>query len=126
MNQEKPARRLSLPRLLLHAEGAAVLLTAAFVYFRLGLPLWAFLVFLLAPDLSAIGYFFGPRVGSVSYNLAHIIVWPLLVGVAGWALGWVWTAPVALIWLAHIGLDRMVGYGLKYPDQFKQSHFDRV
>lgn len=126
MNQVKPARPVSLPRLLLHAEGAAVLLAAVFVYFRLGLPLWAFLVFLLAPDLSAIGYFFGARVGSVTYNLAHIIVWPLLLGAAGWALGWQWAAPAALIWLAHIGLDRMVGYGLKYPDGFRGTHLERV
>ena len=126
MGQKREARPMSMPRLLLHWEGAAVLVAAVFVYFRLGLPLWAFLVFLLAPDLSAIGYLFGPRVGSVTYNLAHIILWPLLVGVAGWALGWAWAAPVALIWLAHIGMDRMVGYGLKYPDAFKVSHLDRV
>ena len=126
MGQKREARPMSMPRLLLHWEGAAVLVAAVFVYFRLGLPLWAFLVFLLAPDLSAIGYLFGPRVGSVTYNLAHIVVWPLLVGGVGWALGWAWAAPVALIWLAHIGMDRMVGYGLKYPDAFKVSHLDRV
>jgi hypothetical protein len=126
MVQQQTARRLSLPGLLLRVEGAAVLLAAVFVYFRLGLPWWAFLVFLLAPDLSAIGYLAGPRVGSVTYNLAHIIVWPLALWVLGWALGWAWAAPVALIWLAHIGMDRMVGYGLKYPDDFKHTHLDRL
>lgn len=126
MAQERKARRVSMPRLLLQVEGAAVLLAVVLVYFRLGLPLWAFLVFLLAPDLSAVGYFFGPRLGSVAYNLAHIIVWPLGLGLAGWALGWAWATPAALIWLAHIGMDRMVGYGLKYPDQFRGSHLERV
>ena len=116
----------SLPRLLLHAEGAAVFIAATLVYFRLGLPWWAFLLFLLAPDLSAVGYLLGTRAGSLTYNLAHIIVWPLLLGVAGWWLGWSWAAPVALIWLAHIGMDRMVGYGLKYPDAFKHTHLDQV
>lgn len=96
------------------------------VYFILGLPLWAFLVFLLAPDLSAVGYLFGTRNGSIVYNLAHTIVWPVMLGVIGWWLGWSWAAPVSLIWLAHIGMDRMVGYGLKYPDAFKHTHMNQV
>ena len=48
------------------------------------------------------------------------------IGLAGWWLHWGWTGPVALIWLAHIGGDRMVGYGLKYPDSFKHTHFNEV
>lgn len=116
----------SMPRVLLHLEGAVVLLAAVSVYFLLGLPLWAFLVFLLAPDLSAAGYLLGTRTGSIVYNLAHTMAWPVLIGLAGWWLGWSWSAPLALIWLAHIGLDRMVGYGLKYPDAFKHTHLDQV
>lgn len=117
---------MSMPRVLLHMEGAAVFIVATFVYFRLGLPWWAFLLFLLAPDLSAVGYLFGTRTGSIAYNLAHTVAWPVLFGAAGWWLGWSWAAPVALIWLAHIGMDRMVGYGLKYPDAFKHTHLDEV
>lgn len=115
-----------MPRVLLHLEGAVLLLAAVAVYFRLGLPWWAFLLFLLAPDLSAVGYLAGPRVGSVTYNLGHTTLWPVLLGLAGWWFGLSWTAPVSLIWLAHIGMDRMVGYGLKYPDGFKQNHMHRV
>jgi hypothetical protein len=115
-----------MPRALLHLEGAAVFGAATLVYFRLGLPWWAFLLFLLAPDLSAVAYLLGPRTGSIVYNLAHTMVWPVVIGVAGWWAGWTWAAPVGLIWLAHIGMDRMVGYGLKYPDAFKHSHLDRV
>lgn len=126
MTNDSPRRGVSLPRLLLHLEGAAVLVTATFVYFRLGWPWWAFVLFLFAPDLSAVGYLFGPRVGSVAYNLAHTSVFPLVLGVAGWWLGWAWAAPVALIWLAHIGLDRMLGFGLKYPDAFRHTHLDEV
>lgn len=115
-----------MPRVLLHLEGAVVLATAAFVYFALGLTWWVFLLFLLAPDLSAFGYLFGSRAGSITYNLAHTIAWPLVIGAAGWGLGWAWAAPVALIWLAHIGLDRMIGYGLKYPEAFKLTHLQKV
>lgn len=126
MTNDSPRRGVSLPRLLLHLEGAAVLVTATLVYFRLGWPWWVFLLFLFAPDLSAVGYLFGPRVGSVAYNLAHTTAIPLALGMAGWWLGWAWTAPVALIWLAHIGLDRMLGFGLKYPDAFRHTHLDEV
>lgn len=115
-----------MPRALLHLEGAAVFAAAIFVYFSLGRPWWIFLVFLLAPDLSALGYLFGARAGSVAYNLAHTIIWPILIGVVGWQSGWSWAAPVALIWLAHIGMDRMIGYGLKYPDSSKRSHLQEV
>lgn len=115
-----------MPRVLLHLEGAAVFAAAILVYFLLGLPWWAFIVFLLAPDLSAVGYLFGTRIGSIVYNLAHTMVWPILLGVAGWRLGWPTAVPVALIWLAHIGMDRMVGYGLKYPDAFKRTHLGEV
>jgi hypothetical protein len=81
---------------------------------------------LLAPDLSTLGYLFGPKLGSVAYNLAHTTVWPILIGLAGWRLGWSWATSAALIWLAHIGMDRMIGYGLKYPDSFKRSHLQEV
>jgi hypothetical protein len=117
---------MSMPRVLLHLEGAAVFAAAVFLYFAQGLTWWVFLVFLLAPDLSFLGYLFGPRVGSVVYNVAHTLIWPIALGAAGWYLGFGWAAPVALIWLAHIGLDRMVGYGLKYPAAFKQSHLQKV
>jgi hypothetical protein len=119
-------RPFTLPRVLLHVEGGAVLAAATWLYFSQGLPLWAFLLFLLAPDLSAAGYLFGTRAGSVAYNLAHTTVWPILLGLLAWQLDWTWALPVALIWLAHIGMDRMVGYGLKYPDRFNHTHFDEV
>lgn len=127
MTNHSAARRpLSLPRLLLRLEGVALLAAAVFAYFAQGRPLWAFLVFLLAPDLSAVGYVFGPRIGSAVYNLAHITLWPLVLGVLGWRLGWSWATAAALIWLAHIGMDRMLEYGLKYPDAFRHTHFDNI
>ena len=117
---------MSLPRLLLRLEGLALLAAAVFLYFAQDRPLWAFLLFLLAPDLAAVGYAFGPRIGSVVYNLVHITVWPILLGLLGWRFGWSWATAAALIWLAHIGMDRLFGYGLKYPDGFKQTHLDKV
>jgi len=111
---------------LLHLEGAALLVAATVAYFALGQPWWLFLLVLFAPDLSLLGYLSGPRLGSVVYNAAHTMLGPLaLLGIGVWA-GQGTAVAVALVWLAHIGLDRLVGYGLKYPEAFKRTHFDAV
>jgi uncharacterized protein DUF4260 len=115
-----------LPRTLLHLEGLAVLVGALALYFHEGYGWLLLVVLFLAPDLSAIGYVGGPRVGALTYDLAHTYVGPIALGLVG-VLGNVDLATqLALIWLAHIGLDRMLGYGLKYPTGFKDTHLGRV
>ena len=115
-----------MPSLLLRLEGGVIFAASVLAYFREDGGWILFAVLLLSPDLSMLGYLAGPRTGSVAYNLAHTYVWPvalLLLGVfAGWALG----TQLALIWLAHIGADRLLGYGLKYPTGFKDTHLQRV
>jgi hypothetical protein len=87
-----------------------------------GLTVFALAVLALAPDLSMVGYLAGPRVGSISYNLAHTYVLPLALGAAGLYAGAELAVLVALVWAGHIGADRLVGYGLKYPTEFKHTH----
>jgi hypothetical protein len=70
--------------------------------------------------------FCGAKVGSITYNLAHTSAFPVILALVAWLTGWSVGLPIAMIWLAHIGMDRMVGYGLKYPDSFKQNHLGRV
>jgi hypothetical protein len=110
------------PKLILRAEGAAVLAAALWAYGLAGGSWWLFALLLLAPDLSMLGYLRGPRVGAAAYNLGHTYLVPL--GLL--ALGQVLAAPVltglGLIWAAHVGLDRMLGYGLKYPWGFGATH----
>ena len=115
-----------LPRRLLHLEGLAVAAGALVLYFDAGHG-WLLLVLLaLAPDLSMLGYFGGPRVGALAYDLVHTYVGPVALGVVG-VVGDAKTAvQVALIWLVHIGADRLLGYGLKYPSAFKDTHLQRV
>ena len=83
-------------------------------------------VLLLAPDLSMLGYLAGPQVGAAIYNTFHTYAMPAVVG----ALGMIFANPlmvaVALIWFAHIGMDRTLGYGLKYPSSFNDTHLERV
>lgn len=115
-----------LPLGLLRLEGLAVLVASFVLYFDGGFG-WVLLVVLfLAPDLSMLGYIAGPRVGAASYDLAHTSVLPIALGVAGVVWGADTATQLALIWLAHIGLDRALGYGLKYPTGFKDTHLQRV
>jgi hypothetical protein len=116
----------SLPRRLLRLEGLALLGAALALYFHLGFGWPLLVVLVLAPDLSMLGYVANERVGSVAYDLAHTEAWPLCLAVVGALRGIDALVQVALIWLAHIGVDRALGYGLKYPTDFKDTHLQRV
>jgi Domain of unknown function (DUF4260) len=115
-----------LPRALLHLEGLAVLVGALVLYFDAGYGWLLLLVLFLAPDLSIVGYVGGPSAGAFIYDVVHTYVLPIALGVVG-VLGDAEAAlQIALIWLAHIGADRLLGYGLKYPTGFRDSHLQRV
>jgi hypothetical protein len=113
-------------RVLLRAEGAALFISAVVLYFHAGYPWWLLLVLALAPDLSMLGYLAGPRVGSLAYDSVHTTLLPIALGVAGVLAESDVATQLALIWLAHIGADRALGYGLKYPTHFKDTHLQRV
>lgn len=110
------------PRHLLRAEGLGVLLGSATAYFALDGGVVLFLLLILAPDVSMIGYLAGPRIGAAAYNAAHVYLAPLALGAAGLWAGTPLATQAALVWAAHIGMDRLVGYGLKYPTGFSETH----
>jgi hypothetical protein len=118
---------MSLPAVFLRLEGLAVLGAAIALYVDGDYSLWPLLAFLLAPDLSFLAYLAGPRVGAVVYNLAHTYAFPVGLGV-GCLLAGDAGLPVqiALIWAAHIGADRSLGYGLKYTTAFHDTHLGRI
>jgi hypothetical protein len=118
--------RLSLPRVLLSIEGMALFAAALTLYVIRGYNGWIFALFLLAPDLSMVGYLINPRTGAAAYNIVHTYALPIALGIASLLFGWSLGLQVALIWLAHIGMDRTMGYGLKYPTAFKDTHLDRI
>ena len=123
---EPAGLRLLGPAALLRTEGVALLALSVLLYWINGGSWLLFGVLLLAPDLSMLGYLAGPKVGAAIYNAFHTYAVPAVVG----ALGMIFASPlmvaVALIWFAHIGMDRTVGYGLKYPSSFKDTHLERV
>ncbi len=106
----------------LRIEGAAVFVAVLTAYAASGSSWLLFIGLLLAPDLAMAGYLAGPRVGALTYNAAHLYVWPALL-LAGWAAGAVsWVLAPGLIWTAHIAMDRALGYGLKESDSFQHTH----
>jgi hypothetical protein len=113
-------------RVLLRIEGLCVLIAAMVAYARFG-PGWGtFALFFLAPDLSFAGYLAGPRVGAATYNAAHSYIGAVSALVAGLVLSSATWLGVGLVWCAHIGFDRALGYGLKYPEGFAFTHLGRI
>ncbi len=112
--------------LLLRLEWIAVF-AAAIAGYAFADGSWAlFLVLILAPDLAMLGYLAGPRIGAVVYNAFHILVWPAILLVAGLYSGEILAVQVAAIWIAHIAIDRALGYGLKLPTGFGDTHLGRI
>jgi hypothetical protein len=116
----------SAPRVLLHLEGLAAFVGALVAYRHLGGGVGLFLALFLVPDLSMLGYARGPRVGAAAYNAAHSYVGPALLATLGLFLGAHGALIAAAIWVAHIGLDRALGYGLKYGTAFRDTHLGRA
>jgi hypothetical protein len=117
---------LSPVNVILQLEGALALALALIAYAHVDGSWWLFLVLILAPDLALLGYLGGPRTGAWAYNLAHTYIVPVLLAAAGFHLGPPALVPVALIWIAHIGADRLLGFGLKYASHQKDQHFARL
>jgi hypothetical protein len=113
------------PLILLRLEGAAALAAASVAYAGLSGRWLVFASLFLLPDLSMLGYLVGRRVGAASYNAGHSYVGPAVLAAFGTALGLHVLVCVACIWVAHIGFDRLLGYGLKYDESFGDTHLGR-
>jgi hypothetical protein len=120
------AKDLIAPKVLLRVEGLAAFALSVLLY-RLHAGGWLlFVILLLAPDLSMAGYAAGARTGALVYDLVHTYVGPILLASYGILTHANLVESLALIWSAHIGLDRMLGYGLKYATGFADTHLGRV
>jgi hypothetical protein len=110
------------------AEGGLVFLAAAALVWLWGieLPWWAVLLLFFAPDLSFAGYLAGPRAGAAIYNLVHLYAFGALLLAAGALLAVPFVSTLGLLWLGHAGFDRMMGYGLKLPSGFADTHLGRI
>jgi Domain of unknown function (DUF4260) len=113
-------------RTLLRLEGLTLFATMTLLYGIWGGPWWVYAVLFLAPDLSFLGYLAGPRIGAIVYNAMHSYMAPMAMITFGFAFAPPIVLSVAMIWLAHIGFDRALGYGLKYSQGFAFTHLGTI
>lgn len=111
---------------LLRIEGLIVLVAAVVAYNKFGLDWPTFAIAFLAPDLAILGYLAGARVGAAAYNATHSYVGCVATLCAGVMSGAPALVGAGLIWAAHIGFDRALGYGLKYSLGFRFTHLGAI
>lgn len=112
--------------ILLRLEGLTLFLGMILLYAVWGGSWLLFAVLFLVPDLSFLAYLADAKTGAVVYNAAHSYLAPVALMTSGFAIGDPLTLSIAMIWLAHIGIDRALGYGLKYADGFGYTHLGRI
>jgi hypothetical protein len=113
-------------RTLLRLEGLTLFVGMTLLYAVWGGAWWVYLILFLVPDLSMAAYLAGPKVGAVVYNAAHSYMVPMSLMVTGFGMESPLTLSIAMIWLAHIGIDRALGFGLKYATGFGFTHLGRI
>ncbi len=114
------------PLVLLRAEGLAVAILCIVIFSQSGASWWLFAALILVPDLSMCFYLVGPRGGAIAYNALHAYLGPVALLGASAALAAPAGISIALIWGAHIGIDRALGFGLKYQEAFNSTHLGRT
>ena len=114
------------PKLLLRIEGLAILTLAVIAYAHMGQSWWLFALLFLAPDLSMLAYLANAEIGAIGYNFVHTLSVPIALLCAGLFLHQPMIEALALIWIAHIGFDRLLGFGLKYASGFRDTHLGQL
>jgi hypothetical protein len=117
---------LTRPSILLRLEEAPLLTLTLYAYQHHHFSWLLFAILFLTPDLFMLGYLVNTRLGAATYNLAHTLTFPLALLLTGYLFHWQLSLAIALIWTAHIALDRLLGFGLKYPTFFKDTHLQHV
>lgn len=111
---------------LLHLEGLFVLIISVYFYAHNQYSWLLFMLLLFSPDIAMLGYLINNKIGSVCYNLVHTYILAVVLILAGFVSSIDFMLALGLILSSHIGMDRMFGFGLKYPGGFKDTHFNRV
>ncbi|WP_270181436.1 DUF4260 domain-containing protein [Alkalihalobacillus sp. CinArs1] len=113
-------------KLLLHIEGFVVFILSLYFFSTMDVSWWVFLLLLFTPDLAMFGYAMGKKVGAYCYNVIHSYSLPLILILMSLMVNQPLFIAIGLIWTAHIGMDRMIGYGLKSTEDFKITHLQKA
>ena len=111
---------------IIHSEGLIILIATIYLYSMHEYKWWIFVIFLLAPDVSMLAYLINHHIGATVYNLFHTYTLSIAIILIGVFLQQDLTLMIGLIWTAHIGMDRLFGFGLKYKTTFKDTHIQRL
>lgn len=103
-------------------EEALMFLLSYVVFTMLDYPWWLYLALILTPDIGMLGYIVNTKIGAFTYNLFHHKGVAIVVFIAGWYLGTDAMQLAGIILFGHSSMDRMLGYGLKFQDSFKNTH----
>lgn len=115
-----------IPRQILRMEGLALFIIGTAIFASTGLSWWLYALLFFTPDLSFAAYLSGPRTGAVIYNALHSTIGPAALAAIAMFSGDALLLAIAAIWAAHVGFDRMLGYGLKYASAFNDTHLGRI
>jgi Domain of unknown function (DUF4260) len=113
-------------RTLLRLEGLTLFIGMTLLYAIWGGSWWVYFFVFLVPDLSFTAYLANARIGAIIYNVAHSFTAPVSLMIGGFATGEPLVLSIAMIWVAHIGVDRALGFGLKYSAGFGFTHLGRI
>ena len=113
-------------RILLRLEGLTLFLGMTLLYAVWGGSWWVYFILFLVPDISMVAYLSGPKFGAMIYNAMHSYMAPMVLMVTGLGMAAPLVLSIAIIWLAHIGIDRALGFGLKYSAGFGFTHLGRI
>jgi hypothetical protein len=111
---------------ILKSEALAFLIAAIWAYYLIGASWWLFLLFFLVPDIFMVGYLKDSVLGAFLYNVSHTYIFPFLLLCAFVIFHLPILLPISIIWMAHISMDRMLGYGLKFSTGFKDTHLGKI
>ncbi|MGW1421805.1 DUF4260 domain-containing protein [Bradyrhizobium manausense] len=113
-------------KILLRLEGLTLFTGMVVLYWAWDGSWTVFALLFLVPDLSFLAYLADAKFGALVYNAAHSYMAPVALLTLGFGVASPLTLSIALIWLAHIGIDRALGYGLKYSAGFGFTHLGRI
>ncbi|MEC2056135.1 DUF4260 domain-containing protein [Peribacillus psychrosaccharolyticus] len=111
---------------LVRMENGVAFALSLYMYLQLDFPVGIFFVLLFVPDCTMIGYMVNKKVGASLYNVGHSFLLPLVLAGSYLYVGNDYLLMLSIIWAAHIFLDRLLGFGLKYEDSFNQTHIQRL
>jgi hypothetical protein len=114
------------PRWFLRLDGLVLLAASVVLFAAQHVAWWIYPALVLVPDVSMVGYLANTRTGALLYNVGHSYLAPAIVVLAGWRTSSPLAIACGVIWLGHVGLDRAMGFGLKYDDAFTSTHLGPI